>query len=154
MAMLPFCGYNMADYFTHWLQVGKALKNPPKIFRVNWFRTDESGKFLWPGFGDNLRVLDWVLERCAGRGKAVDTPIGFTPAVDAINTQGLGVSDSVTSTLLKVDAADWVEAIAAQDDFLRSFGRRMPKELWQEHETLARRVDDALPAAATAPITD
>ena len=154
MAMLPFCGYNMGDYFGHWLEVGKALKSPPKIFRVNWFRTDDKGKFLWPGFGDNLRVLEWVLQRCSGRGKAVDTPVGYAPTIDAVNRQGLDLSDSVMSSLLTVDPADWVEAIAGQDDFLKSYGRRMPRAMWEEHETLARRIDDTLPASATAPITD
>jgi len=153
MAMLPFCGYNMGDYFAHWLEVGKALKHPPKIFRVNWFRTNDQGKFIWPGFGDNIRVLQWVLERCEGRGKALDTAIGFTPTVDAINREGLTLSDNVMRGLLKVDAAEWVEAIAGQDDFLKSYGRRMPKAMWDEHEALARRIDGKV-TAATAPIAD
>jgi phosphoenolpyruvate carboxykinase (GTP) len=153
MAMLPFCGYNMADYFGHWLEVGKALKHPPKIFRVNWFRTNEQGKFIWPGFGDNIRVLQWVLERCEGRGKAVDTPIGFTPTVDSINREGLSLSDNVMRGLLKVDPAEWVEAIAGQDDFLKSYGRRMPKAMWEEHEALGRRIEGKV-TAATAPIAD
>jgi phosphoenolpyruvate carboxykinase (GTP) len=150
MAMLPFCGYNMGDYFSHWLQLGKALERPPKIFRVNWFRTNDQGRFLWPGFGDNLRVLQWVLERCEGRGKAVDTPIGYTPAMDAINRTGLDLSDDVMSVLLKVDPAEWVEAVAGQEDFLKSFGSRMPDAMWNEHEALARRIDDKL-TTATAP---
>jgi len=153
MAMLPFCGYNMGDYFAHWLEVGKALKHAPKIFRVNWFRTNDQGKFIWPGFGDNIRVLQWVLERCEGRGKALDTAIGFTPTVDAINREGLTLSDNVMRGLLKVDAAEWVEAIAGQDDFLKSYGRRMPKAMWDEHEALARRIDGKV-TAATAPIAD
>jgi len=153
MAMLPFCGYNMGDYFGHWLEVGKALKLPPRIFRVNWFRTNDQGKFIWPGFGDNLRVLQWVLERCEGRGKAVDTPIGYTPTIDSINREGLTVSDSAMKGLLKVDPAEWVEAVAGQDDFLKSYGRRMPKAMWDEHEALARRIDDKL-TATTAPIAD
>jgi len=152
MAMLPFCGYNMADYFAHWLDVGKALKHPPKIFRVNWFRTNEQGKFIWPGFGENLRVLQWVLERCEGRGKAIDTPIGIAPTMDAINREGLTLSDNVMKSLLKVDPAEWVEAVAGQEDFLRSYGRRMPKAMWDEHEALGRRIDDRL--TATAPIAD
>ena len=153
MAMLPFCGYNMADYFAHWLEVGKALKHAPKIFRVNWFRTNDQGKFIWPGFGDYLRVLQWVLERCEGRGKALDTAIGFTPTLDAINREGLTLSDNVMKALLKVDAAEWVEAIAGQEDFLKSYGRRMPKAMWDEHEALARRIDGKV-TAATAPIAD
>ena len=153
MAMLPFCGYNMGDYFGHWLEVGKALKHAPKIFRVNWFRTNDQGKFIWPGFGDNLRVLQWVLERCEGRGKAVDTPIGLTPTTDAISRDGLSITDNVMKGLLKVDPAEWVEAVAGQDDFLKSYGRRMPKAMWEEHEALGRRIDDRL-TANTAPIAD
>ena len=153
MAMLPFCGYNMGDYFGHWLEVGKALKQPPRIFRVNWFRTNDQGKFIWPGFGENLRVLQWVLDRCEGRGKATETPIGLTPTLDAINREGLSLSDNVMKGLLKVDPAEWVEAVAGQDDFLKSYGRRMPKAMWEEHEALARRIDDKLTATA-APIAD
>jgi phosphoenolpyruvate carboxykinase (GTP) len=153
MAMLPFCGYNMADYFQSWLDVGKALARPPKIFRVNWFRTGENGKFLWPGFGDNLRVLDWILERCAGRGEAIDTPIGSLPTVDAINRKGLDVSDSVMKSLLQVDSAEWMEAVAGQQDFLSSYGSRMPKEMWEEHEKLADRIEEKT-AGAAAPIPD
>jgi phosphoenolpyruvate carboxykinase (GTP) len=153
MAMIPFCGYNMGDYFGHWVEVGKALKHPPRIFRVNWFRTNEQGKFIWPGFGDNLRVLQWVLERCEGRGKAANTPIGLTPTLDSINREGLNLSDNVMKGLLKVDPAEWVEAVAGQDDFLKSYGRRMPKAMWDEHEALARRIDDKLTATA-APIAD
>jgi phosphoenolpyruvate carboxykinase (GTP) len=153
MAMLPFCGYNMADYFGHWLEVGKTLKQPPKIFRVNWFRTNDQGKFIWPGFGDNIRVLQWVLERCEGGGKAVDTAIGLIPTADAINREGLTLSDNVMRSLLKVDPAEWVEAIAGQDDFLKSYGPRMPRAMWDEHEALARRIDGKV-TAATAPIAD
>jgi phosphoenolpyruvate carboxykinase (GTP) len=153
MAMLPFCGYNMADYFQHWFNVGKGLAHPPKIFRVNWFRTDESGKFLWPGFGDNLRVLEWVLERCAGRGQAADTPIGYVPTLDSIDRKGIDISDTVLRGLLHVDSAEWVEAVAGQEDFLKTFGRRMPKEMWAQHEELARRIEGTATSAA-APIAD
>jgi len=153
MAMLPFCGYNMGDYFGHWLEVGKGLKHPPKIFRVNWFRTNDQGKFIWPGFGDNIRVLEWVLERCEGRGKALETAIGYTPTIDGINREGLNISDSVMEGLLRVDPAEWVEAIAGQDDFFKSYGRHMPRAMWEEHEALARRIDDPLTATA-APIAD
>jgi phosphoenolpyruvate carboxykinase (GTP) len=153
MAMLPFCGYNMADYFQHWLNVGKGLKHPPKIFRVNWFRTGENGKFLWPGFGDNLRVLDWVLERCAGRGEAVDTPIGNLPTINAISRKGLDVSDEIMKSLLQVDSAEWMEAVTGQQDFLNSFGRRMPKAMWDEHDKLSDRIEEKASSAA-APIPD
>jgi phosphoenolpyruvate carboxykinase (GTP) len=146
MAMLPFCGYNMGDYFGHWLEVGKTLKRPPRIFRVNWFRTDEKGKFIWPGFGDNLRVLEWVLDRCQGRGKAVETPIGFTPTPDAINHVGLKISEEALSGLLSVDAAEWVDAVVGQEDFMKTYGSRMPHSMWDEHDDLARRIDEQLTA--------
>jgi phosphoenolpyruvate carboxykinase (GTP) len=144
MAMLPFCGYNMADYFHHWLDVGAALASPPAIFRVNWFRTGEDGRFLWPGFGDNLRVLAWVLDRCDGRGNAVETPIGFVPPPSAIDRAGLDLSDSALDLLLKVDPAEWVEAVAGQESFLDSFGDRLPSDLRAEHSALAHRIHDAI----------
>jgi phosphoenolpyruvate carboxykinase (GTP) len=144
MAMLPFCGYNMGDYFGHWLDVGKTLKSPPKIFRVNWFRTDDSGRFLWPGFSDNLRVLKWILDRCEGRGNAVDTPIGATPTLDAIDRTGLRLGAEVMANLLKVDAAEWVEAITGQKDFLASFRGRIPKGILDEHHELAQRIRDVM----------
>jgi phosphoenolpyruvate carboxykinase (GTP) len=147
MAMWPFCGYNMGDYFQHWLDVGARLAKPPKIFRVNWFRTDESGRFLWPGFGDNLRVLKWVLDRADGRGNAVETAIGAIPTLDAIDRSGLKVTDEDMKQLLKVDPAEWVEAIAGQEEFMRMFGARMPKELRAEHEDLARRINSAITPA-------
>jgi len=144
MAMWPFCGYNMGDYFQHWLNVGAKLAKPPKIFRVNWFRTDESGRFLWPGFGDNLRVLKWILDRAEGRGTAVETAIGQVPTADAIDRSGLKVSEDDMKQLLKVDPAEWVEALEGQDELIRMFGDRMPKELKAEHEQLARRINTAV----------
>jgi phosphoenolpyruvate carboxykinase (GTP) len=146
MAMLPFCGYNMGDYFGHWLEVGQKLKRPPKIFRTNWFRTGENGKFLWPGFGDNLRVLKWILERCDGKGEAVETPIGQVPAKNAIDRKGTDLSDEAMTTLLKVDPAEWAEAVHGQEDFLSSFGARLPEGIRVEHEGLARRIHDAMTA--------
>jgi phosphoenolpyruvate carboxykinase (GTP) len=142
--MLPFCGYNMGDYFAHWLEVGKRLEKAPQLFRVNWFRTGENGKFVWPGFGDNLRVLKWVIERCDGRGKAHDTPIGLLPTVDAIDRSGTDLSDEAMAQLLKVDSAEWLEAVAGQEDFLNSFGERMPKGLRDEHTELTKRVSAAV----------
>ena len=144
MAMLPFCGYNMGDYFAHWLDVGKSLSLPPKIFRVNWFRTGEDGKFLWPGFGDNLRVLQWVLERCAGHGEAVDSPIGWVPSLHAINRTGIDLTDKSMASLLKVDPAEWVEAVAGQEHFLNSLGDHLPKAIQEEHTALAHRIHDAI----------
>jgi phosphoenolpyruvate carboxykinase (GTP) len=144
MAMLPFCGYNMGDYFGHWLEVGKKLKKPPLIFRVNWYRTGENGKFMWPGFSDNLRVLKWVLDRCEGRGKAVETVIGLIPTPDAIDRNGLDLSDETLQALLKVDPPEWVDAISAQDEFLSSFGSHLPAGMREEHERLAQRIHDAI----------
>ncbi len=147
MAMLPFCGYNMADYWGHWLEVGARLTRPPHVFRVNWFRTGDDGKFLWPGFGDNLRVLQWILERSAGGGTAVETPIGYVPTPDAINRTGLAVSDEVLANLLRVDPAEWVEAVEGQEHYLHSFGRHLPKAIEDEHFALARRIHDAVAPA-------
>jgi phosphoenolpyruvate carboxykinase (GTP) len=144
MAMLPFCGYNMGDYFGHWLDVGKKLKKAPLLFRVNWFRTGENGKFLWPGFGDNLRVLKWVLERCDGHGAAQETPIGLIPTVEAIDRSGTDLSDDAMATLLKVDSAEWLEAVAGQEDFLNSFAARLPKGIRHEHTELTKRVSEAV----------
>jgi phosphoenolpyruvate carboxykinase (GTP) len=147
MAMLPFCGYNMADYFGHWLEVGKKLSKPPLIFRVNWFRTGENGKFMWPGFSDNLRVLKWVIERCEGRGKAVETVIGLVPTPDAIDRTGLDLTDDTLQALLKVDPPEWVDALSGQAEFLASFGARLPAGMREEHETLARRIQEAITPA-------
>src|SRR5687767_9800298 len=141
MAMWPFCGYNMGDYFQHWLDMGARLAKPPRIFRVNWFRTGESGRFLWPGFGDNLRVLKWILDRCEGRGGSVETAIGAVPTVDAIDRTGLNVSDADMKELLKVDPAEWLEAIEGQEELMQMFGDRMPEALRGEHEELARRIN-------------
>jgi len=144
MAMWPFCGYNMGDYFAHWLEVGASVAKPPRIFRVNWFRTGPSGKFLWPGFGENLRVLKWVLERADGEGKAVATAIGAVPTSDAIDRNGLNISDGDLAALLAVDPAEWVEAIAGQEDFFRKFGAHMPKALWDEERDLAHRIEEMI----------
>jgi phosphoenolpyruvate carboxykinase (GTP) len=140
MAMLPFCGYNMANYWGHWLDMGKRMSNPPKVFRVNWFRTGENGKFLWPGFGDNLRVLQWVLERCQGRGEAQETAIGHVPTPKAIDREGLDLSDDAMRQLLNVDRAEWYEAVQGQREYFEKFGDRLPAAIREEHEALARRV--------------
>ncbi|HKA91912.1 MAG TPA: phosphoenolpyruvate carboxykinase (GTP) [Haliangiales bacterium] len=140
MAMQPFCGYNMADYWAHWFAIGKRLTRPPKIFRLNWFRTGEQGKFLWPGFGENLRVLQWILDRCSGGGKAQETPIGMLPTLDAIDRGGLDVSDAAMGELLKVDPADWTDALLGQKEYFDKFGDRLPTAMWDQHHDLARRL--------------
>ena len=140
MAMQPFCGYNMGDYFAHWLEVGKKLGKAPGIFRVNWFRTDADGKFIWPGFGDNLRVLKWVLERCEGGGKAVKTAIGWVPTPDALDLDGAKIGKEQVDELLTVDPADWHEALELQKEYFEKFGSHTPDGMWKEHDDLAKRV--------------
>jgi len=140
MAMLPFCGYNMADYFRHWLWMGTRSSRMPRIFHVNWFRTDESGRFLWPGFGENLRVLKWIIERVNGRGEAEETPIGYVPTPDALDLEGLALSRETVRELLRVDPNEWRREAEAIAEFFRRFGDRLPEELWQEHRQLLRRL--------------
>ncbi len=138
-AMLPFCGYNMGDYFKHWLNVGKATTADklPKIFCVNWFRKSDDGKFLWPGFGDNSRVLKWVFERCDNEGKAVDTPIGAMPTIDAIDRTGLDeVSDADMAELLKVDREGWLQELEMIKEHYAKFGNHLPVELVKQLEIL------------------
>ena len=141
-AMLPFCGYNMADYFGHWLKVGAAGDEAklPKIFYVNWFRKDADGKWLWPGYGENSRVLEWVFERVAGRGDAVETAIGYVPTKDALNLEGLDVSDADLDELLKVDPADWKAEVPLIREHFASFGDRLPAELAAQVDDLERRL--------------
>ena len=137
MAMLAFCGYNMGDYFQHWLRVGRAVANPPRVFRVNWFRVDERGKFIWPGFGENLRVIKWIFERCDGIGKGRETPIGIVPTPDAIDRTGLKISDETMRQLTTVEPGDWTETSADQGTFFRSLGARVPREMFEEQKRLA-----------------
>ncbi len=140
MAMLPFCGYHMGNYFAHWLAMSRKIAHPPKIFHVNWFRKGRDGKLLWPGFGDNVRVLKWILERVEGSGKAVETPIGFVPTPDALTLEGLNISRNTMEELLRVDATDWTAETEETGAFLETFGNRLPVELRDEHAALARRL--------------
>jgi phosphoenolpyruvate carboxykinase (GTP) len=140
MAMLPFCGYNMADYFGHWLEMGKRIPKPPKIFHVNWFRKGADGKFLWPGFGENVRVLKWILERVEGRGGAEETPIGFVPSRNALTLDGLNLSSETIDELLEVDPEDWEQELVDSKEFLQKFGSRLPREIREEHDKLSGRL--------------
>jgi len=140
MAMLPFCGYHMADYWTHWLTVGQRASRPPAIFHVNWFRTGSDGRFLWPGFGENLRVLLWILERTAGKGKAEETPIGWVPTPDAVNLEGLDLSPQTRKELLCLDHEGWRKEVAGIGSFFEKFGDRLPRELEEELESLRKRL--------------
>ena len=140
MAMLPFCGYNIGEYFRHWLETGKRLTNPPLIFHVNWFRKNGEGKFLWPGFGENMRVLRWIIDRCAGRGGAVETPIGEVPRSEDLDLEELpGVSPEQVRELLAVKSEEWAMELQGQKEFLASLGSKVPKELMAEHEKVANR---------------
>ncbi|MCW2315051.1 phosphoenolpyruvate carboxykinase (GTP) [Rhodoblastus acidophilus] len=140
MAMLPFCGYNMADYFNHWLSIGRKLSNPPRIFRVNWFRKDENGKFMWPGFGENMRVLKWVVDRAHGRGYGVESPLGFMPRHEDIDWNKLDFPAEKFYELMKVDRdAGTVEARAHEVHFEKFFDR-LPKEFIYERELLKSRL--------------
>ncbi len=141
MAMKPFCGYNFADYWAHWLTIGRKLKHPPKVYHVNWFRRDADGKFLWPGFGENLRVLAWMLERCAGGGKAVETPIGFLPDSKALNLNGLDIGPSAVEELLSVDRELWEREASDIAEYLDEFGERLPAELRSQVVALEKRLD-------------
>ena len=140
MAMLPFCGYNVGDYFGHWLAVGKRLAHPPRIFHVNWFRRDATGKFLWPGFGENCRVLKWVTERVDGAREAEHTPIGFLPQERDLDLDGSGVSHGDVAKLLEVDREEWLREATRTETFLTKVGPRLPAALRTEHEGLLRRL--------------
>lgn len=138
MAMKPFVGYNMADYFGHWIEMGEKMDadKAPKIFHVNWFRKDDEGNFLWPGFGDNMRVLLWILDRCEGKADAVESPIGLLPTTDDIDTTGLSISKEQLAELLSVDKKVWMEDVENQEQYFAQFGDRLPKEIKEELETL------------------
>ncbi len=140
MAMFPFCGYNMADYFGHWLKMGRHMVRPPKIFHVNWFRTDENGKFLWPGFGENLRVLEWILDRCNNKVEAKKTPIGYIPRPSDIDLTGLELPIQTIEKLLAIDNKEWLKELNGIKIFFKQFGRRLSPELWQEYEGLRARL--------------
>jgi len=141
MAMLPFCGYNMAGYFQHWLNMGRKMKNPPKIFHVNWFKQDENGKFMWPGYGDNLRVLEWIVERCHDKVKAEEAPIGYLPKLGDINIDGLDMSEESMKKLLAIDKDEWVKETTNIDEFFKKFGSNLPKEIATEHTALKKRLE-------------
>ena len=141
MAMLPFCGYNMADYWAHWFDMGESLGDKaPKIFNVNWFRTDDEGHFIWPGFGDNLRVLEWIIARCEGKADAVETPIGFVPKAEDINTEGLDIDADTVKGLLQVDKDLWLKEVDGIKEFYSQFGDKLPAKLTEELDGLTARL--------------
>jgi len=140
MAMKPFCGYNFGDYWQHWLSVGSKLSKPPGIFHVNWFRQDAGGKFLWPGFGDNLRVISWILDRCSGRAAAQETPIGYLPNPSDLDTSGLHIDPAVLAEILSVNPEAWRSEAAAMGEYLDEFGARAPAALRQQLQGLQQRL--------------
>ena len=141
MAMLPFCGYHMGDYFQHWIDMGKKIKVQPKIFNVNWFRTDSEGHFIWPGFGDNMRVLDWILKRCEETVDADETAIGYVPKPEDINLEGCSVDEETLKGLLNVDTETWKKEAEGTKEFYKKFGDRLPKELEEELSALESRLN-------------
>ena len=142
MAMRPFVGYNMGDYWKHWIEMGKVIPNAPKIFHVNWFRTDDEGHFIWPGFGDNLRVLDWILARCEDKVDAVETAIGYVPKAEDINIEGLeDVTLDTIKELLTVDKASWLEDVENIKEFYALVGDRVPAEMYEELAALEARLN-------------
>ena len=151
-AMLPFCGYNMGDYFAHWLKLGEKAEAAklPRIFFVNWFRKDRDGRFIWPGFGDNVRVLKWITQRLEGEAEAVDTPVGRVPTAEALDLDGVDLTEAQLDTLLDVDPEVWSEEAALIPAFFEKFGDRLPKALWKQHEALTKRLDRARAARMAA----
>jgi phosphoenolpyruvate carboxykinase (GTP) len=149
MAMLPFCGYNMADYWSHWLRIGaRGGAHLPRIYYVNWFRRDDRGGFLWPGFGDNSRVLKWIFERCADTVPAVETPIGRLPAVDSLDLHGLKLDNNSVHELLRVDLDGWRQEMPLIQEYYRGFGGRVPGALPRETVEISTQLDQASRSAA------
>jgi phosphoenolpyruvate carboxykinase (GTP) len=140
MAMKPFAGYNFGDYWRHWLSVGKKLKNPPKLFHVNWFRRDAAGRFLWPGYGDNLRVMEWIIKRCTGSVGAQESPIGNLPRAADLNLSGVDVNESTIQDLLAVQPAAWRKEAADMREYLKEFGGRAPPEMSAEIDGIEQRL--------------
>lgn len=139
MAMLPFCGINMASYFRHWLEMGEKIGRPPKIFHVNWFRK-RKGKFLWPGFGENFRIVQWIVNRCRKLASAKGSPIGYLPKRKDVDLSGLKLSDRQWSDLFSIDSREWEADLERQEMFFKKFGKTMPKEIWENRKELKRRI--------------
>jgi phosphoenolpyruvate carboxykinase (GTP) len=140
MAMIPFCGYNMADYFAHWLAMGSRLAKPPRIFRANWFRRDADGRFLWPGYGENMRVLKWMVERIRGGGRAVETPVGWIPSGGALDLAGLDIAPARVADALRCDSGEWLDALTDLGEFYDQFGARLPAPIATTLATTRRRL--------------
>jgi phosphoenolpyruvate carboxykinase (GTP) len=141
MAMLPFCGYDMGDYFRHWLQMRKLIQNPPRIFHVNWFRKDETGNYLWPGFGENMRVLQWIVDRCHGRADAEETALGWMPQLKDFNIRGMqNFGPEQFKKVQRIDPQEWRTELILQDELFIRLNSTLPKELMFERELLISRL--------------
>jgi phosphoenolpyruvate carboxykinase (GTP) len=140
MAMLPFCGYNMADYFGHWLKMQKKVKTVPAIFHVNWFRKSADGKFLWPGFGENTRVLKWIVERVNGRAAAIETPIGLVPQYSDLDWSGAKFSKEEFEQVMSFDRDAWTTEVVSQEELFFKLRDRLPKQLINERQQLVSRL--------------
>ena len=136
MAMLPFCGYNMGDYFAHWLAIGGKLRHPPRIFMVNWFRKDRDDSFLWPGYSENMRVLKWIFDRARGRVAADETPIGFMPRPSDLNLTGLEISKESLEQAMAIKAEEWLRELDLQEQFFAGIGETLPPQLDVQREAL------------------
>ena len=140
MAMMPFCGYNMGAYFQHWLDFSRKSKKLPRIFQVNWFRRGKDSRFIWPGYGENLRVLKWIVGRVNNEAEAVETPIGNVPAPGSLDLKGLDLPKGAIEELLYVDREGWLKEVSSFEKFFKTFGDRFPKALWQEYWNLIARL--------------
>jgi phosphoenolpyruvate carboxykinase (GTP) len=138
MAMLPFCGYNMADYFGHWMEIGRRLPDPPKIFFVNWFKKDAAGKFIWPGFSDNFRVIKWMIDRIKGKVSAKETAVGFMPNMADLNVSGLNISKEIMDKLFELNPGEWSKEVEGIEQFYAQFGTRLPEALKRHLENLKK----------------
>jgi phosphoenolpyruvate carboxykinase (GTP) len=138
MAMLPFCGYNMGDYFKHWLNIGSRFKHPPKIYSVNWFRVDDNGKFIWPGFGENIRVLKWIVDRTQNKVDAKNTPLGYIPYLKDLDLQDISIAKDKLEKLFEIKPAKWKSELADIKKFLEQFGDHMPQEIWEQYQMLEK----------------
>jgi phosphoenolpyruvate carboxykinase (GTP) len=140
MAMLPFCGYNMGDYLQHWIDTGRKAEQPPRIYSANWFRVDEEGNFIWPGFGENIRVLKWIIDRVKGHVPAKETPLGLVPNYEDLTLDGLDFPKEKFEKLYAVNKDEWTQETADIEEFLSKFGSRMPQAIWERYRALKKRL--------------